>query len=106
MKDKHINDLFIETVGRSIPAHFCMNKRKMKGGMPGMSKGTNSNAMFQNYPDVVDVDNLSLMLGVSKKTAYRLVANGNISAVKVGRSYKIPKAFIVQYLVGNNHADN
>jgi len=62
--------------------------------------------MFQNYPDVVDVDNLSLMLGISKKLAYKLVKDGDISSVKVGRSYKIPKAFIVQYLVGNNHPDS
>ena len=62
--------------------------------------------MFQNYPDVVDVGMLSLMLGISRKLAYRLIAQGEISSVKIGRSYKIPKAFIVQYLVGKNHADN
>jgi hypothetical protein len=40
-----------------------------------MSQGAIDNkTMFQNYPDVVDVGNLSLMLGVSKKMAYRLIA--------------------------------
>jgi len=69
-------------------------------------KGNPYKFMFQNYPDVVDVGMLSLMLGISRKLAYRLIAQGEISSVKIGRSYKIPKAFIVQYLVGKNHADN
>ncbi len=70
-----------------------------------MSKSAdNSKNMFQGYPDVVDVSGMSLMLGISKKLAYRLVAQGKIGSVKIGRSYKIPKAFIVKYLVGNNHA--
>jgi len=62
--------------------------------------------MFREFPDVVDVGSLSQMLGVSKKTAYRLIADGSIGSVKVGRSYKIPKQFVVQYLVGINHAGN
>ena len=53
---------------------------------------------------MVDVSGMSLMLGISKKLAYRLIAQGKIGSVKVGRSYKIPKTFIVKYLVGNNHA--
>ncbi len=70
-----------------------------------MSKSAdNSKNMFQSYPDVVDVSGMSLMLGISKKLAYRLIAQGKIGSVKVGRSYKIPKTFIVKYLVGNNHA--
>jgi excisionase family DNA binding protein len=70
-----------------------------------MSRGLNNKKiMFRNYPDVVDVNDMSLMLGISKKLAYRLVSQGQIGSVKIGRSYKIPKAFIVQYLVGNDHA--
>lgn len=40
--------------------------------------------MFQNYPDVADVNGLSLMLGISRKLAYRLVAQGNIGSIKIG----------------------
>mgnify|MGYP000928170979 CR=1 FL=1 len=29
-----------------------------------------SNAMFEDYPDVVDVQQMSQMLGISTKTAY------------------------------------
>ncbi len=54
--------------------------------------------MLKDYPDVLDVPQLSEFLGVSKKTIYSLLKDGEISAVKVGRSYKVPKVFILKYL--------
>ncbi len=56
-------------------------------------------AMFENYPDVVDVDDLCKMLGgISRKLAYRLLANQEIRSVRIGRSYKIPKICVIEYL--------
>lgn len=55
--------------------------------------------MFREYPDVVDVDDLCKMLGgISRKLAYRLLANQKIRSVRIGRSYKIPKAYVIEYL--------
>lgn len=57
--------------------------------------------MFENYPDVVEVDDLRKMLGgISKKLAYRLLAEEEIRSVRVGRAYKIPKVCIIEYLMG------
>ena len=62
-----------------------------------MSKAT----MFEKYPDVVEVDDLRAMLGgISKKLAYRLLADQEIRSVKVGRAYKIPKVCLIEYLMG------
>lgn len=56
-------------------------------------------AMFENYPDVVDVDDLCKMLGgISRKLAYRLLTNQEIRSVRIGRSYKIPKVYVIEYL--------
>ena len=50
-------------------------------------------SMFKNYPDVVNVKELQLMLGnISKKLAYHLLQNNIIRCVKIGRQYKIAKA--------------
>lgn len=55
--------------------------------------------MFREYPDVVDVDDLCKMLGgISKKLAYGLLAGQEIRSVRIGRSYKIPKVYVVEYL--------
>lgn len=54
--------------------------------------------MFREYPDVVSVDQMSEMLGISTKTAYRLLQENRIEHFKVGRTYKIPKLHIFSYL--------
>lgn len=60
------------------------------------------NIMFENYPDVVEVDDLRKMLGgISRRLAYRLLADREIKSVKVGRAYKIPKVCVIEYLMGD-----
>ena len=56
--------------------------------------------MFEDYPDVVEVDDLRRMLGgISRKLAYRLLANQEIKSVRIGRTYKIPKLCVIEYLM-------
>ena len=58
-------------------------------------------SMFENYPDVVEVDALRKLLGgISKKLAYRLLSDQEIRSVRVGRTYKIPKICVIEYLMG------
>ena len=54
--------------------------------------------MFADYPDVVGIAELQTMLGVGRKLAYRLVKEGNISSLNIGRNYKIPKVSVIEYL--------
>lgn len=56
-------------------------------------------AMFKEYPDVLDINDLSRLLCVSKKTTYRLLKENKIEFLKVGREYRIPKINIIQYLL-------
>lgn len=56
-------------------------------------------AMFEDYPDVVEVADLCKMLGgISRKLAYRLLADQEIKSVRIGRAYKIPKVCVIDYL--------
>lgn len=61
--------------------------------------------IFRKYPDVVDVDQLCEMLGgthpVCTKTAYKLLREGQIPSLRVGRAYRIPKLSVIQYLFGD-----
>ena len=55
--------------------------------------------MFPNYPDVVNAEQLSEMLGgVSTKTIYRLLRSGEIKSKYVGKRYLVPKLYVVEYL--------
>jgi len=79
---------------------------KNKGGFQMPNSKSDYSAIFKDYPDVVDVNELCQMLGgISKKLAYRLLTSNQIQSVKIGRTYKIPKVFIVEYLVPQNHHD-
>ena len=58
--------------------------------------------MFAEYPDVVNVEQLCKMLGgISRKLAYRLLASGELRCVRIGRSYRIPKLCVIEYLTGD-----
>lgn len=53
---------------------------------------------MENYPDVLSVQQTSDIMMVSKKTLYKLIAEGKLTAVKVGRSFRIPKVRLLHYL--------
>lgn len=55
--------------------------------------------MFANYPDVVNVEQMCEMLGgISTKTGYRLLREGTIKSLIIGRRYRIPKIYVLEYL--------
>ena len=55
--------------------------------------------LFADYPDVVDIGQMRKMLGdVGNKTAYRLLHEGRIRYLKIGRGFRIPKASVIQFV--------
>lgn len=54
--------------------------------------------MFPDYPDIVTVRQLTKMLGISRALAYDLINDGEIQAVMIGKSYKIPKVNVINYV--------
>lgn len=55
--------------------------------------------VFRQYPDVVNVEQMCEMLGgISTKTGYRLLKQNQIKHFKIGRTYKVPKLHIFEYL--------
>ena len=55
--------------------------------------------MFKDYPDVVSAAQMCEMLGgISIKTGYELLKSGKVKSFLVGRSYRIPKLFILEYM--------
>lgn len=55
--------------------------------------------MLQGYPDVLNIEQVCEILKISAKTGYRLLKDGTIQSLKVGRSYRIPKAHLVAYFM-------
>lgn len=55
--------------------------------------------MFPEYPDILSISDLQKMLGISRHLAYDLINDGEIAALMIGHSYKIPKPNVVSYLM-------
>ena len=54
--------------------------------------------MFLDYPDIVTVRQLREMLGISRQLAYDLIADGEVQAIKIGNSFKIPKVSVINFV--------
>ena len=55
-------------------------------------------SMFSEYPDVVTVSDLALMLNVGRNTAYELVRAKIIESVKIGRQIRLSKQAVIDYI--------
>ena len=53
---------------------------------------------FNEYPDVLTVPDVCKILGASDKTVRRYLQSGELRSFKVGRSYRIPKLFLMEYM--------
>ena len=54
--------------------------------------------VFREYPDILDVSQVSVLLGVSAKTVYRLLRKNTIASLKVGREFRVPKVNVMKYV--------
>lgn len=54
--------------------------------------------MLKGYPDVMNIEQMCEILHISKKTGYRILREGKVHSIKVGRAYRIPKAHLFSYL--------
>lgn len=55
--------------------------------------------MFAEYPDIVTVKDLQIMLGISRHAAYDLLGEGEISCIRLANTYKIPKINVIDYVL-------
>lgn len=70
-----------------------------------LSKKDAYRIMLKEYPDVMTVEQMCEVLGISKKTGYKLLRTNIISSIKVGRTYRIPKINILNYLRISNRTE-
>ena len=54
--------------------------------------------VFKEYPEVLDVKQVSKLLGISTKTVYKLIKTGSLSALRIGREFRFTKVSIMKYM--------
>jgi excisionase family DNA binding protein len=59
--------------------------------------------LFKEHPDVMDVQQISRLLGVSTKTVYKLLRDGSLPSLKVGREFRVTKVAVIRYVNQTGH---
>lgn len=54
--------------------------------------------MFENFDDILNVDDVAKALKIGTSQTYKLVRSGKIQAFKEGRAWKIAKHSLIQYI--------
>lgn len=57
------------------------------------------NTMFADFPDLLTTKDLQEALHISKNTAYKLISEGQIKHMTIGRSIKIPKQYLIDFVI-------
>lgn len=60
------------------------------------------NDIFANYPDVVSIDELKNMLHIGRNTAYKLLNENKIKAIRIGKKFIIPKSSVISFITQNS----
>lgn len=58
----------------------------------------NNTYSFNDYPEVISIDNLQEILHIGRNAAYSLLKEGKIKTIKIGKKYIIPKKSIIEFL--------
>lgn len=55
--------------------------------------------MFHEYGDILTVDDLMEMLQLGRNSVYRLLKDGHIKSIKMGRIHRIPRDQVIEYII-------
>ena len=59
------------------------------------------NKLLSGYPEIMNIDQMCDALGgISTRTGYKLLKEGKIKSIKVGREYRIIKTYVTDFLLG------
>lgn len=53
---------------------------------------------FENLPDILTIDDLQIALRIGRSTAYKLIQDDRIHSFRIGRSIKVYKRSLVEYI--------
>lgn len=57
--------------------------------------------MFEQYKDILTVDEVCKALTMGKNTIYKLLRDNTIKSIKVGKKYFIPKIALIDFINAN-----
>ena len=93
---RYVRGLNVLVVDCDFPQNSIVELRERE--KKAVMKNDAYKLMLKDYPDVMSVEQMCEILGVSTKTGYRILREGKICCLKIGRAYRIPKAHLFTFL--------
>ncbi len=59
--------------------------------------------MLDNIDDILTVNDICKILKMGENMVYKLLKNGDIQSIRVGRKYLIPKEYIINFVKAYSH---
>jgi len=59
--------------------------------------------MFEQYDDILTVEEVAEILKIGMTQAYRIVRSGDLKGYKEGKDWKIPKQALNDYVISRSH---
>ncbi len=61
--------------------------------------------MFDSYPDVLTVSDVQKALTVGRNAVYRLIKEKRLKSIRIGKSLRIPKRYLIDFICENCYTD-
>ena len=58
--------------------------------------------MLSNYDDILTVSEVMDILYIGKNTVYQLLASGHLKGFRIGKSWRIPREFLIEYIISKS----
>lgn len=55
---------------------------------------------YTDYPDVLSVNDVAALLQIGRSSAYKLVRSGELYCVRIGKTHKISKKSLMNFMEG------
>lgn len=62
--------------------------------------------MFKLYPDILTIEELQEALGIGRSTAYHLINSDAIKHWRIGKSIKVPKLYLLDYIADSCYSNS
>jgi len=66
----------------------------------------NKSILFENYPDVLTVSELQAVLKIGRTAAYQLITENKIASFRIGKSVRISKTALIDFVLFNQSCYN
>ena len=54
--------------------------------------------MLEEYPDLLEIKDVQKALNIGRTMTYRLINNGSIKHMRIGKSIKVPKQYLIDFI--------